>query len=127
AEASAVDLAKQAVALLLERAVERHGARLHEEQRLITVLGDAIVDCFAIDSALGRAHRAPTSAHRDLAALWCFDVRPALGSRLRAAAAMVAEDDDRLREAILRLDRRVDCRTLEDRISQRLIDADRYV
>ena len=63
AEAHVVDALRKAALLVAAAAMERHGARLPEEQEVLLWLADMLIDTFAADSAVLRAQAAAAAGN----------------------------------------------------------------
>lgn len=133
----ATELVKRAVIYGASYAAQKYMDDLKEKQQLLGALADVVIDVYAMDSVVARAHQAATDAepaqrehHRQLAAVFCFDARVRVLQTLRRIAMMMAEGEelDMLYANLGKLDQRyrVDYMRLVDEIAQRVIDDDGY-
>jgi alkylation response protein AidB-like acyl-CoA dehydrogenase len=95
-DADAVDNAKRATVYALGLALGRWMQALTEEQEALEAIADAIIGCFALDSAFGRALQLEDHAtHLLLARAYAAEARPALFASLRTVVAHAAPDSER--------------------------------
>ena len=99
AEARAVDAFRKAALLAAGAAMERHGARLQEEQEVLLWLADILIDTFAADSAVLRARAAAgagspaASLHADAATVFVAGAALRIEAAARETLGALAEGD----------------------------------
>jgi alkylation response protein AidB-like acyl-CoA dehydrogenase len=99
AEARAVDAFRKAGLLVAGAAMERHGARLQEEQEVLLWLADMLIDTFAADSAVLRAQAAAAaggpraSLHADAATVFVAGAASRIEAAARETLGALAEGD----------------------------------
>jgi alkylation response protein AidB-like acyl-CoA dehydrogenase len=82
---AAVESAKRATVFALGTAVGRYLQALSDEQEVLEALADAIIGCFALDSAFARAQQSESPHQRTLARAWAAEARPRIFESLRTA------------------------------------------
>ena len=99
AEAHVVDALRKAALLVAAAAMERHGARLPEEQEVLLWLADMLIDTFAADSAVLRAQAAAAagnphaSLHADAVTVFVAGAANRAEAAAREALGALAEGD----------------------------------
>ena len=111
--------------------VQKYGMAMDQEQELLAGIADLLIDIYAMESALLRAEKHPSTMRRDLATAFCHDAFTRVEATARTLLASVSEGDTlRTQLAILRkLTRRepVDTIHLKRRIAQEVLQAGGYV
>jgi alkylation response protein AidB-like acyl-CoA dehydrogenase len=82
-DAAAVDSAKRATVFALGTALGKWMQALADEQEVLEALADAIIGCFALDSAFARARQADSPLHLHLARAYAAETRPKIFASLR--------------------------------------------
>jgi len=120
-------------------AVQKHGLRLEREQEIVTSLADAMIDMYALESALLRTRKRElqgAEAERlqhgaDMTALFAEEAAERAGQRSRAVLAALEKGENlRLQLSVLKRLLRfepADVAALRKRISYRVISAESYV
>ncbi|TFE23661.1 acyl-CoA dehydrogenase family protein [Cohnella luojiensis] len=120
-------------------AVQKHGLRLEREQEIVAALADAMIDIYALESALLRTRKSalkPTVAQSmqqpiDMTALFAEEAVERAGRRSRSILATLEKGENlRLQLSVLKRLLRfdpADLSVLRKRISARVISAESYV
>jgi alkylation response protein AidB-like acyl-CoA dehydrogenase len=82
---AAVESAKKATVFALGTAVGRYMQAISDEQEVLEALADAIIGCFALDSAFARAAQSENPYHLTLARAHAAEVRPRIFESLKTA------------------------------------------
>ena len=99
AESKAVDAFRKTCLLVAGTAMERHGAKLQDEQEVLLWLGDLLIDTFATDCAVLRARSAAGTGHRtaalqaDAARVFVATTALRIETTARETLAALAEGD----------------------------------
>jgi alkylation response protein AidB-like acyl-CoA dehydrogenase len=97
AEARAVDAFRKTALLVAGSAMEKHGARLQDEQELLLWMADILIDTLASDSAVLRAQaaagRQQATHHEDAARVFVAGAALRIDAAAREALASMAEGD----------------------------------
>jgi alkylation response protein AidB-like acyl-CoA dehydrogenase len=84
---AAVESAKRATVFALGTALGKYMQALTDEQELLEALADAIIGCFALDSAFARAQQSENPLHLTLARAHAAETRPRIFEALRTVLA----------------------------------------
>jgi alkylation response protein AidB-like acyl-CoA dehydrogenase len=126
----ATELAKRAVVYAASYAAQKYMEDLKSKQHLLGVLADCLIDVYAMDSVVARAHQTASETHLALCKLYCFDARANVFQRLRRAAMMMADGEelDMLYDYLGKLDQRyrVDYMGLQEHVASHALEADGY-
>ncbi len=136
-EVWATELTRRAVVYVTSCAVSKYAVDIKDKQRILGAIADCIIDLYAMDSAVSRAHQAQSSGdektksmHVALAKLYCFDARPNVFQRLRRIAMIMADGQelDAMYETLSRLDQRyrVPYVALQGQVAGRMLDDNGY-
>jgi alkylation response protein AidB-like acyl-CoA dehydrogenase len=136
-EGWATELARRAIVHVASHAAQKYLESIKDQQHLLGHLADCLIDLYAMDSVVARAHQAQdelggarAQAQVDLASLFCLDARARIFGCLRRAAMSLAEGEafTALADELSRLDQpyRVDVFALEEAVAQRALDRDGY-
>ncbi|MFC5407244.1 acyl-CoA dehydrogenase family protein [Cohnella soli] len=120
-------------------AVQKYGLRLEREQEIVAALADAMIDLYALESALLRTRKladkstaAQNPQHAaDMVALFAEQAAERAGARSRAVLASLEQGENlRLQLSVLKRLLRfdpTDCSALRKRIAAKVIAEERYV
>src|SRR5207245_2149459 len=82
---AAVESAKKAAVFALGTLVGHYLQAISDEQEVLEALADAIIGCFALDSAFARAAQSEDGHHLTLARAYAAEIRPRIFESLRTA------------------------------------------
>ena len=122
-----VDAARKIALLIAGLGVQKYQMAIEQEQELLAGVADILIDLYAMESALLRAEKHPSSERQDLALAFTHDAFSRIEQNARVLLASLNEGDTlRTQLALLRkLARREPLNTiaLKRRIAQRVIEA----
>lgn len=129
-ESDLITNAKKIGLFLLGTAYQRFGDKIEEQQEVMAGITDVLMNGFAMESAVLRAHKSQRENAADMAAVFSSDAMDAIEMSARTVLATCAEGDElRTNLAILRRFTKrdaMDTIALQRRIAARLLDAGRY-
>ena len=136
-QAAAVSAFKKTAVMVLGLAMQRYGAKLNDEQEVLSSAADVLIDAYAAESAVLRARQAAGDAPRaaalqaDAACVAVDGAAVRIGAAARAALAAMAEGDTlRMQLAGLRRLLKVEpvnAVALRRRLADALVDRGGYV
>ncbi len=136
-EILATELCKRAILYAASYAMQKYMIDLKEKQHILGALANCVIALYGMDSVLTRASQAVSamgeagaSVHLACSKLHCFDARASVFQELHRIAMNMADGDelDTIYSNLDKLDRRyrVDIRTAEEHITDRLLNGGTY-